>query len=673
MAVKSIEDLFLHPADTAITLRCPTVASTTCDLSATFDWPGLTVTRRNNLGVYGPGPALTNEDWVGSGGVTTAGAGGNFTVSGAGSLTLALPNEYEQRLSDLVNTASWADATSYEVGDKVRGTSAGIYRCTSAHTSAEATQQTTGEDWETVWETHVPAGPPTIYWYRRADVWYPTWPTREARYCWLGWERLAVPITAPSACTLTVTVHWKTYTFTDNHVTGAKRIYNDDPDWGEVGPQFGYEATAHSASWSVSVAAGAQTVHLTLVAPTGGETGYPKFEVVTSVVISGFANGAWVIGEPTLVQQGEGFYKRVLKTMEGWQRSYSGYEGTIYEYHAGIGSLHLDAAFEVYDAEEDNAGHSALEELGVRFFDYTVGAVSGLDLTTAASLTGWADWLTNCSECLDAERNDDAYYAAVRDDEDPPNVLTSGYAFDVCYPNAEAAEVTDPLEQSLGGGTANCSIRGGTWETVSGLVCAVVADDVAGGEAHGRALIFSGNLLRSRERFTKLWRRPPGETTWAEVATLDADACGHWASDSLDEVYDYTGTAPDTARRWEYGVGPNAAHVTSLGNVYTREYTAEDAVGKWCEGPHAVTDFRGISHIVYIRSGSIMYTTIDDTLSDPATSVNVSERAGTEEAFYNPSIVVLSHGSLLVTGDNGEGVTRLFFSDDAGDHWRMTP
>lgn len=253
ITLPSAKEQNLHPADLDIAQRVPPITETSCDLLASRDFSGLTITRRNDVPVFGPNDALTLVDWIGTGGVPTANGAGQFTVMGAGTLGLTIPSSYEQRLTEVPLLTA-------------------------------------------------PEGPPGVYWYRRADHYWPAWGNKEGCYTWLGWERMDIPLTAPSACTLTLTITYYTYVFSDNHLTDSTRVTT-----------FGFTATPHTATYTLAVVAGAQTLHVTLVAPNEGT--YPLFERVGSMVLSGFANGAWVIGEPTLVQSDPA--QAILKTFEG--------------------------------------------------------------------------------------------------------------------------------------------------------------------------------------------------------------------------------------------------------------------------------------------------------------------------------------------------------------------
>lgn len=492
----SARELGLRDDDLTIELQVPPIYSPSC--YADTDWPGVSIARRNNVGIYGPADALAHDDWIGSGGVPTADASGNFVVTGAGALTLTIPSDYEGRL------------------DKVALETA-------------------------------PEGPPLIYTTRKANHYYPAEPFNEGAYCWLGWEQVDIPITAPGTDTLTLTLVWREYgSIADNHLSDSTRTTT-----------FSYSHAERTATFSVPVVAGAQTVSVMLLSPDP----YPLYERVVSMALSGFDNGAWMIGEPLLVQSSV-TAQTVLKTFEG------------YEYHEGGASAHLDAAYEgLYGSVEANAGSNNISEKTAQFFDRVTGAGSGLDLTTAYTLDSYASILQRVSEVFTASRYDVGYYVAVRDGETPPNVLSPCWGFDICYPNADAPD-GNPLEQAITT-TANCAIRCGTWNMVPGVKYRMLPDKIVEGRAHGN-LLSGASLSRNQAGFSKLWRKSPvAGSVWEEVESLNSDAFGHWTSASLPEFYDYQGAV---GRRWRYGIGPTIDSVERIGSAgysYTREYITE--------------------------------------------------------------------------------------------------
>lgn len=126
-------------------------------------------------------------------------------------------------------------------------------------------------------------------------------------------------------------------------------------------------------------------------------------------------------------------------------------------------------------------------------------------------------------------------------------------------------------------GTANVAIRCGTRVIVPGINVHIWTDKVIDARAHGRALKGT-DLKRSESNVATLHRQIPGDADWTPVQDVDADTFGHWTSDSLEEVYEYTGSVPKTISRWVYGIGTAPS---TIGPGYSREYITGDA--DWTE------------------------------------------------------------------------------------------
>lgn len=495
----SLKEQHMVPTDTEIVLRVPPINKSTCH--ANPDWAGVDISHRDNVGVYGPSAALAHDDWTGSGSVGTANGAGAFTVTGTGKLELTIPTNYE-----------------WQLGKVATGSAA--------------------------------AAPPIIYMTRRADHWYTSMavPVPEGVYCWLGWERLHIPITCPVASdTLTATAYFRTYTFTDNHLSDSSRPST-----------FAYVATDRSAIYTIPVVTGAQSAPVTLVAPN--TLAYPFFERVESLELRGFDSGNWVIGEPELVLvSGMATHARI-KTFEG------------YEYQDGGMSVHADASYEYYDANESNAGHANFAELTMRYFDYVQGAGTGLDLTTARQLDSWCNLANVIGDAFDVSVDTAAFSAALIDSASPSTQLSPAWGFDLCHPYS--ASPPTPLEQGVDDGAGNCGIRATTWAMVVGTKYKVMTDAIRGGRYHGRALTAASQLDPSQGGIQMFQKLPGG--SWTPFGSqLTADEHGHWDSGDLPEVASYSGAG---LTRYLYKVArPFADAESTSANVYSREYQTADA------------------------------------------------------------------------------------------------
>lgn len=490
--------LGMHNIDRYMAQRIPGVDATSCDEDGKIDYPALLVTLRNRIGLYGPTDALDHTSWVGANGVSSPDSGGDFTVSGNGSLTLTLACNYDVRLG-LVASGS------------------------------------------------APEGPPYVYMRRRANIYYASEAVDESPYCWLGWGRVLLVLTAPSACTIDVEVRYRTYTFSDNHLSDSTRT-----------TEFSFVATEHTATYSVAIASGSNENPVVLVLPD--EAGYPLLERVVSIKLSGLADGSWTVGEPLLANDDEGLdaqsTRLILKTFEGLEDP----DGGVYR-HGGV-SLHRDSSFEVYDANEDNDGHWNQHEKTVRFFDYRVGAVSGLDLTTVFDLDTLATLMSDTSEVYDVSVDTDVTDAMTKDDETPQDVLTGLYAFNACYPDPEDND--HPLLETIVD-AANISLRGRTWAMATAIRYRFRTDAVREGRGHG-VVESDGELWRQVNTGLFRWRR---ETTEEPVCMgpVYADLCGHWETQTSWVPFYQSPTS-----RYQYGVGPTADQITWGMTGYSREY-----------------------------------------------------------------------------------------------------
>jgi len=157
-----------------------------------------TIVHRDNVSLYGPGPALAHTDWVGDG-VTTPDAGGNFEVTEVGgTLTLTIPQNYTARQAAVGNVGSIAI--------------------------------------------------PTAYWVRKADGQYSLGSPpedHEGVYCWLGFGYLRQNITTPAACNVAMSATYHdAEVFTDSHISDERQ---DDYEY-DAGASLTFTTTTPLAS-----------------------------------------------------------------------------------------------------------------------------------------------------------------------------------------------------------------------------------------------------------------------------------------------------------------------------------------------------------------------------------------------------------------------------------------
>jgi hypothetical protein len=572
--------------DLTMELRVPGVDNTACDSGATRDYAMVSFAHRDDVGLYGPTPAQDHTDWTGTGGAATPDAGGDFAVTGGAdtpTLTLLPASSYDDRLARIPLMTA-------------------------------------------------PEAAPYGYWHRRADHYYPADGDPEAVYCWLWWSWLSIPLTAPEACTLTLTVTGRRYIHADTHVTGSTRQTD-----------YEYATTDTVYTYSVAVAAGAQDALVQLMGPAEDE--HPEYERVTSIALSGMVAGDWTIGEPTLVLQAGANNHCMAKTFEG------------HNYLKGGFSAHVDAVFEGGAGDTDHGNH---QEWTVPFWDYIVGVTSGIDTTSAISLSSYAALLQNVADAWTAAMNTAVHEAATKDSETPPNQLST-WAFDLCHPIAAST----PPEQSGDAGTLMCSLRCGSWTIVAGLVYYICTDKVVEGRAHGRVSSSDGAIIYSAGALAQsLYRRETGSgDPWELVQALTGDAQGHWSSGSLPEIARYDGTTPVL---WEYGLGETVDAVGSIGAAYTREYVASGLSLAVMYEPYMDVDECGLVWLVTEGGGALRVYYLD--ARDHPSRVQVT-RPTTATGYDRPSIAVRGGQLLVAATDTAAGNTTIWRSYDRGETW----
>jgi hypothetical protein len=603
----SAEDEGHDPEDLRIILRVPGIDQETCDLDAEVDWPGLNFAHAERVGIYGPEPALAHDDWVGSSGATSPTSAGEFTVSGASAaLTLAIPSGYGSRLDAI-------PAQNFPTG--------------------------------------MP-GLPEMGYYHRADVWReydgelgqdgnPYSVPAEGVYCWRGFSYLEVPLSGCNGQAMTLSITARQHSITDNHLSDSTRQEDAEHSYSEI-------------VRTVRAVAGSTSVVFPLA--LADQESDPDYEEVTEIVLSGFATGDLVIGEPELTAD-ETAGTVLVKVFEGKDYQEGGFSAVVSPSHK----------YALMDDAEGNGGHDTQAEKTVRLFDYIEGATTGADLTTAYSLASMAGILHNVCDAWECTVNQTALDAATLDEDD--SRLSNCWGFDACHPDCVTVDADDrtyrPLIQGAPG-TLNCSLRCGTWNIVGGVLCAVRTDMVAGGAAHGLARSGS-SLVRSQTGALTVWRRKNGgeDADWEEFQTgIDIDAYGMWHSGSLQEFN------PDDDLRWEYGISPAGAQGPTgvLGNAYLREYvtlaiaSAQGRPQDICQDEHDRTWC-----VYYDAAGAVQCQGADMGRSQPIWEA-ATEPFGAATGYTRPRVTCGPRGRLVVTACNA-GTQEIAVSDDMGANW----
>lgn len=323
-------------------------------------------------GIHGPQQAISLDDYVGTGGVGSPDVNGNFTVSGAGSVYVDLPSNFETRL-------------------------------------AAVTAQNFPEGM---------GGAPGIYWYHRADLYAAfdgepgaqsgTWSEpAEACYCGWGWAclRLEFP-TCPADALLTVTLTGKTFTHSDNHYTGSIRQ-----------EEYQYSSTEFAHTYSCQLVSGVGYVYLAV--PNGDVD--PDLEVVERITISGFGNGSWQIAEPRWCEDPtEGVEQQRVKIFQNWRYA----DGGI----SAVSGSSVRCCLQ--DGTEGNSGKdNPVETRTVRMFDVIESENYMVDLTAAKSLAIMCGDVTNVCDAWTCTYAEAAAIAATTDADS--NVLKTVSAIDL--------------------------------------------------------------------------------------------------------------------------------------------------------------------------------------------------------------------------------------------------
>jgi len=330
----------------------------------------------------------------------------------------------------------------------------------------------------------------------------------------------------------------------DNHVTDSTR-------------QTEYTYTLGSPTTlerKISVANASLVSYLIDLATT------TPMRIVESIKLEFGATGAWQLGEPMLKLDAgdtESSPPRDPVTPHSYLKEFE-----HYQYRRGGISACVDGQYLEGIAWPDSSHGNTLEPTGGHF-DYRVGATSGIDFTTAWSLEGYLDLIERCCDAWETSYNTSAAEDAFKDSDG--NWLKTPACFDLRPVNRQTGTACD------------VAVRVGQWTTAAGLRYDFTAEKIVRTQAHGWALS-GGERARNVASFSTLWRRKQGsDDSWTEIATLSSDGHGHWHSDALDVVAEYS---EDTATLWEYATG--AGHA-SIGRGAVREYFWESvaATGDW--------------------------------------------------------------------------------------------
>lgn len=313
--------------------------------SAPYFTDVVTFAHRNNVGVYGPSPALSHEDWVPGSGATAPDGNGDFLVTSLddATLTLTLPSNYEDRLS------------------KVRNFTA-------------------------------PEGVPMAYMTRKADWYLADGEDPEAVYCWLGWRYLRILFDVPVDCDVTVDITYEDFgTHTDNHYTDSSR-------------QTEYRYTPGSTyilSRTKPVEAGNNRPVLIDLATSN------PLVIVKSIKVTLGAVGEWSIGEPELVLDPGDDLPGTENDRDAVEPHWAYKWFEHYKYREGGVSAVVDGQ-QCGIEWPDHYKSNTLERWLGGNFDYRVGKTSGIDFTAAWPLGTFCSNVNRCCDAWNVTYNQSA-------------------------------------------------------------------------------------------------------------------------------------------------------------------------------------------------------------------------------------------------------------------------
>lgn len=592
--------------DLTVELRVTGVDAT--DIRASPDYAAVNFAHKSSASVYGPGPALAHDDWVGTGGVSTPNASGDFAVSGDGTLYLDIPCNLG-RFLDEVPDENFPDGMQ-GLPDIGRWHRADFYRAYDGELD----------------QNGQPFSVPL-----------------EGRYCGRGWPCLELNFpTAAANDTLTIVLSVITHTYTDGHWTSSKRQTGTEEN------PYSHTETPHTYTYQATISGGKAYVYLAVPA----EITDPDLEQVERITISGFSNGSWRVGAPHWALD-------PYEGIDGGLIRLKVFEGRDYKSGGLTATVQSVAQYALCDSVEDNGGHENLVEWPVlRMWDYRISDPDNevqLDFTGAYDLAGFIAAVEDVCDAWEASLDTTVWDTATLDEED--NRLCGGYAFNFCGPLDGHR-----LAQDVDGTKLNAALRCGSWTAVAGFIYPIRPDKVIDGALHGA--MRSGNNLARSSSGQKVWRKPADEATWTEFDAPTSDLAGFYATDSGEVQHAYSADV-----LFDYGVGNGAGSVTSTGRFAAREWAAAVAEGAVVGAPWLHYMRGGMLHLVYTdASGVVRYGWVEPFSSAPEMLDTGAHPFAGEDSFANPFITSYACGWLLV-GATKDGGMRLARSVDFGATW----
>jgi hypothetical protein len=277
----------------------------------------------------------------------------------------------------------------------------------------------------------------------------------------------------------------------------------------------------------------------------------PMF-IVKALRLKFGAIGAWIIGQPMLkLDTGDTLAEREAVSPHCYVKEFE-----HYRYAQGGISAVVDGVISGSMEWPDHNHGNTIERKTGGHFDNVVGATSGIDLTSAASLGTYAGWMQKSSDAWNAMVNSGPELAAT---SDGTNTLKTLSAYDLLPVNCLTAD-------SAG---MDVAIRVGTFTAAPGIHYTFHAEKITGGAAHGCLFVDAG---REASAFADLLRRIPGED-WAIIEEgLNTDGHGYWATGDM-RVYAFDEDGVGVL--YDYALERNGL-ITGLGRMATREWVVSD-------------------------------------------------------------------------------------------------
>jgi hypothetical protein len=482
-----------------------------------------------------------------------------------------------------------------------------------------------------------PAGVPDAYityrhdYYLTADNYPET--THESIYCWKGWRYLYMQIKPPlgeegQTARIALEIdYYDSESHSDPHVSDSTRQTDYSYSLGEMKTRLYTKDIPMDTDLFTNVCfdlGGCQPMY-----------------IVKEIRLKLGVTGGWTIDEPRLaLDTGDVLAEREFVSPHCYAKEFE-----HWAYRRGGISAVVDGVARGSIEWPDTSHENTIEHTGGHF-DYVVGATSGIDLTNAVTLAGYASWMNQCSDAWNAGVNSTNALAAT---SDGTNSLKTLSAYDVIPAN----------RVNLDTGSFQVAIRVGQFVAAPGIHYTFEAQKITGGKAHGCMYGVGG---RSATDIADWLRRLSEEDEWTVVATgIDADANGYWETAS-SLVYSFT---DDEGTLWTYALGDQP-----VGRLATREWALVDFY----------TALSGRQPFLCLSKDGQIWLICNDGYNNIAVYSKSSPTQPWErhtapwsvENHEEPAIAALETGQFLAFANKiSADVMEMLTSSTAGEDWKV--